>query len=369
MGGLQEDVIATTDKIRVSRGLAKAAAVSWRFLVVVAAGLVLLYLLVQLRIVVLPLIIASLIATILGPPAAALRKRGVPRILSAWIVLLAFLLGIGGIVWLVAPEVASQMSDIGASVKKGTEDILTWLAEGPLDVSRQEVNDYVNRASEQLGQSSSSLAGGLLSGLIKLGEIVAGILLTIVLLFFFIKDGDKLFDWTIEHLPAKNREDVREVSLKVWTSLGAFVRGTALVALVDGVLIGAVLLLLGVPLVLPLAILQFVGGFFPLVGAVVAGAIAALVTLVTQGVVDAGIVAIAVTAIQQIEGDVLQPVILSRAISIHPIGILLSIAAGTILAGLAGAFLAVPVLATVATILTHMHQNSQGAAATLETGA
>ncbi|MFN2488576.1 MAG: AI-2E family transporter [Actinomycetota bacterium] len=326
------------------------AALSWRFLVIVAAGWLIVMALVTLRIVVLPLIIALLISTLLGPPAAWLRAHAWPRLLAAWTVLFGSLLVLAALVTVLAPQVSSELGDLAQSARAGFEEVATWLVEGPLELTRDQVDRYVDRAVEQARSNSSIITSGVLTGAIAAAEAIAGAVLTLVLVFFFIKDGDDMLEWGLKQFPQGTREHARAVAHRAWDSMGAYIRGTAVIALVDAVLIGIALLVIGVPLVVPLMVLTFFGGFFPLIGAVLAGAIAALVALVTNGPLDAFLVAGAVTMIQQVEGDVLQPVVLGRAVRLHPVVILLALTAGAVLGGIAGAFLAVPVTAVATSV-------------------
>jgi predicted PurR-regulated permease PerM len=306
--------------------------------------------LVRLRLVVIPVIIALLISTLLVPLSTRLRKRGWPRLLAAWAVFLGSLLLLAGIVTVLAPQVADELDQLGESVRRGSERVIAWLVDGPLNLTRAEVDNYVDQAIERMRQNASSLTSGVLAGAVVAAEVLAGILLVLVLVFFFVKDGDNIFAWITKQFRADHRHHVQEAGRRAWDAMGAYVRGTAVIALVDAVLIGIALLIIGVPLVLPLTVLTFFGAFFPLVGAVIAGAIAALVALVSTGPLDALLVVAAVTVIQQVEGDVLQPVVLGRAVKLHPVAILLALTAGAVVAGIAGAFLAVPVTAVATAI-------------------
>jgi len=325
-------------------------ALAWRFLVVAAAAWIVLLLFTRLRVVVLPAIVALLISTLLVPIKEWLQRRGTPSLLATWATVLGSLLLLVGLVALIAPQVADELDNLGTSIRQGTEEVLSWLADGPLNLSRGEVNTYIDRAAEQLRANSSAITSGVLAGAVVAIEVVAGMFLTLVLVFFIIKDGDDMWEWVTNQFSASNRRHVVAVGERTWQTLSGYVRGTALVALADAVLIGIALFVIGVPLIVPLMVLTFFGGFFPLVGATLAGAVAALVALVTTGPLDALLVVGAVTAIQQVEGDLLQPMVLGRAVRLHPVVILLSLTAGAVLAGIAGAFLAVPVAAVAASI-------------------
>lgn len=343
-----------TPRARVPRALDTAAAYSWRLLVTVAAATIVIYVLVVLRLVVIPMFVALLIATLLVPLAERLRGRGVPSLLATWVVFAGAIGAFAALVVLLAPEVADQLDEVGQEVRTGAEDVVTWLVDGPLNLSRADVDRYLDQLSGQLQEQRSALISGAFRGAYVLVEVIAGLLLTLVLTFFFVKDGDRISKAMAGFFPRERRTDIRALGRRAWGALGAYMRGTALVGVVDAVAIGLALLILGVPLLIPLVIITFFGAFFPLIGAVVAGIIATLVTLVTKGFVAALIVAGVTVAVQQLEGDVLQPIVLGRAVKLHPVVILLSITGGAIVAGVAGAFLAVPLAAVTSATVSYV---------------
>ena len=328
----------------------RAATLSARFLLVVAAGAVVVYALVKLRLVVLPVIISLLICTLLAPPVRWLTARGWKPLLATGAVMLGTLVLAAALFAVLAPQIAGEVEDMGRAVREGADEVLRWLTSGPLGLSEQQINAFVDRVGERLRENVGSITGGLLTGAIAVAEGIAGTLLTLVLVFFLLKDGPQMRDWFLRHFDGERREHAAEIATRAWNALGGYVRGTAIVATVDAVLIGLLLAILGVPLVIPLAVLTFFGAFFPLVGATVAGAVAALVALVTEGATDALIVAGGILVIQQVEGDVLQPLVVGRAVRLHPVVILLALTAGAILGGIAGAFLAVPVTAVAVSV-------------------
>jgi predicted PurR-regulated permease PerM len=336
--------------VSLPRGLVVAAAYSWRFLFVVGAGAVLVYGLVKLRLLVFPIISALMLATIVAPAAGWLSRRGIPRGLASFTVILGGLLALVGLVVLVAPLVAGELDDVGSSFKEGADKTLRYLAEGPFELSEQDIDRFVDQAGEQISQSRGQITSGVVAGAIKLIEVIAGILLTIVLLFFFVRDGDRMYGWIESQFRNQNQRHAREIGLRSWAVLRAYVRGIAIIALFDGAVMGITLLAIGAPLVVPLALITFFGAFFPIVGAVVAGAIAALVTLVTSGFTDAVIVTAVTVVINQLEGDILQPLVMGKSLNLHPVAILVALTAGGILAGVPGAFLSVPVAAVAATV-------------------
>jgi putative heme transporter len=339
-----------------------AAAYSWRFLVVAAAVAVVGFVLNELRLVVLPVIVAVLICTVLVPPARWLRRRGVPGLAATFAVLGLSALLLGGIAAGIAPSLTSEFRDLGSDVEGGIDEVSEWLTDGPLNLSDSQVARWRASAERALDENRGALVGGALSGAVVFVEVVAGLLLTIVLVFFFVKDGESIWAKFVGLFPLAKRGHVRALGERSWQTMTAYLRGIALVAFVDTVLIGIALVVLGVPLVVPLMVLTFFGAFFPLVGAFVAGAVAALVALVSEGVVTALIVVAVITIIQQLEGDFLYPVVVGRTLRLHPVAILLALTAGAVVAGVVGAFVAVPVAAVAASIAAYVRETTQESA-------
>lgn len=334
--------------------LERAAVVSGRLLAVGAAVFAAALLPARLRLVVLPAVLASWLATVLVPPARWLRARGLPPLVTTWAVLLAALAVLAGIAALLATQVVGQFDQLAADVGVGVDDVRAWLVEGPLGPSDDQVGRYFDRAGEQLREAVPSLAPGLLGGAVLLLEVLAGLLLAAVLVFFFVQDGERMAAWAASRLPQRRREVVSASARRGWDALGAYVRGEVVVALVDAVGIGVGLALIGVPLVLPLAALTFFLGSIPLAGATVAGAVAVLVALASGGLGDALWATAVVVAVQQLEGDLVSPLVLGRAVRLHPVVILLALTAGTVVAGLIGAFLAVPATAVAVVVANEL---------------
>lgn len=327
---------------------------AWRGLVVLAGVVAVIYALSALRLVVLPVIIAFLLCTVLVPPARWLERRGFPRLLASWVSLLGFFGVLVGVILLLAPTVRDEFDDLGPTLDEAQEEVYDYLEDSPLDLSRDEVDRYLDQGIESLEGSSSAVTERLASSAIIAGEIVAGFLLLIVLVFFFLKDGERFCEFGLRQLPPERQDLARALGRRAWATVSGYVRGTAIVAAVDATIIGIGLAVIGVPLVLPLAVLTFLGAFFPLVGATAAGIVAVLVALVTGGVGDAVLAGALVVLVQQIEGDVLAPLVLGKAVALHPVVILLSLAAGAVVAGLIGAFLAVPVAAVAVAIASEL---------------
>ncbi|MDP9401635.1 MAG: AI-2E family transporter [Actinomycetota bacterium] len=336
-----------TVDVRPRPVLRPPARLALEFLLVVAALAVLAFGLVRLRLVVLPVILAIFVSTLLVPIAGALHRRRVPRALATLLAMFGSVALLAGLVALLAPTVAGELDDLGREAQAGLDQVLRFLAERPFGIGRQEVEQGIDRVIERVRENSAALSRRLVSGAVLVGELIAGFLLTIVLVFFFVNDGRRIWGWVVSLFSARRQGDVDELGHRAWRTVGGYLRGVAVVALVDAVLIGLVLLIVGVPLVLPLALLTFFGAFFPLVGAAVAGVVAALVALVTTGVAAAVIVVVAILVIQEIEGDVLYPFVVGRAIRLHGVAILLLLTAGSVVAGVVGALFAVPLGAVV----------------------
>lgn len=327
--------------------------------VLAAAGLAIAgFVVVQLWLVVLPVLLALLLATLLVGPADALRRLGIPSAAAALVVMLAALAVFVGVLVSIVPAIVAEFDEVGRSARQGLDEALRWLSQGPLDIEREQVTRAVDRALEG-ASGAGNVTGSLLSGAALVFEVIAGLLLTLVVLFFFVHDGRRIWSWTVELLPIVHRTDADAIGRRMWSTACGYVRGVAIIALVDAVLIGIALLVIGVPLVLPLAVLTFLGAFVPLAGAVLAGAVAALVALVTEGAVAALLVVVVITVIQQLEGDLLYPLVVGRSIALHPVAILLALTAGAVLAGLVGALLAVPVAATAWDVLDYLKTRSR----------
>lgn len=323
-------------------GLRPLAASALELLLVAAAVALIGWVLVRLRLVVLPIVLAVFLSALLVPIARRLRAVGLPGAPATLLAMLGSVAVIGGLAAALAPSVADQTDELGDEVARGVDDVLSAFG-----VTDAEADRYLDQAVDQLQANSQSIGQGVVSSAFLAAEVVAGVLLALVLVFFFVKDGPRIWAWVVEQLPARRRVDVDEIGRRAWDTVGGYLRGVAIIATVDAVLIGLVLVILGVPLVVPLAVLTFFGAFFPIVGATVAGVAAALVTLVTEGTVDAIIVVVAILVIQELEGDILYPVIMGRTIALHPVAILLLLTAGGVIAGIVGALLAIPFGAVV----------------------
>jgi putative heme transporter len=282
--------------------------------------------------------------------------RGVPRLAATWLLMLGSLGSLALLIYLLAPTVAEQFTDLGPTLEEGREQIEEWLVDGPLGLSETDLEEYTEQALDAVRGSGQQLMSGVFAGVTVAIEVVVGFLLMLVLTFFFVKDGDKMAGWFLGHVRREHHDLARALGVRAWVAGGGYIRGTAIVALVDAIGIGIGLAIIGVPLVLPLAILTFFGGFFPLVGATVAGAIAVMVALVDGGLTPALLTLGVVLIVQQTESNLLEPLVLSRAVRIHPVGVLAALTAGGLLGGIVGAFLAVPTAAVLVALAAELRE-------------
>jgi putative heme transporter len=335
----------------VPHGLAVASAVVLRAAIVVGGVVIIALGAARLMLVVLPVIIALLLTTLLCPLVRALEGRGWRPAPAAFVTVLLAVLVFAGLWALIIPGVISQSDDLVASVQEGAGQAVGVLE--PLGVGRADVDEAIDKAL------SSVQANEVITGAVLLTQWAAAVVLIVVLTFFFLKDGTRLWDWVVELFHEDRQPVLREVGDRSWAVLSAYVRGVFLVACIDAVLIGAALLIVGVPVAMPLIVLTFVAAFFPILGAFVAGAAAVLVALVANGTVAALVILAVIVAVQQLEGNVFYPVVVGRKLRLHPVGILLALTAGGVLAGVAGAFLAVPVAAVTAAVIDYTRERRE----------
>jgi putative heme transporter len=338
----------------VPPALALLSGWSWRLLVVAAAAGLVLYLLILLKVVVLPVILALFLATLLVPLVKRLERAGWPHLGAVLAVFAGAVLAIALIVAGFIPLIGNELGTLGNRVDQGINEVQDFIASRPFGLSEEDLNRYLDQARQQLRENSSGITRGAVRGATLVGEFITGLILTLFLTFFFVKDSERFTRWILDFAGARRAGPLREVGRRSATAVSSYLRGQATVGLVDGVFIGIGLALVGVPLVIPLAFLTFIAAFLPLVGAFIAGALAALVALVTNGLTAALIVIGITVLVQQLEGHLLAPLLLGRAVALHPVVIILALAAGGILGGIVGAFLAVPIAAVVTAVGTYL---------------
>lgn len=344
----------------VPRGLRVAGAWAWRFLVLAAAAFVIFRAVSTLRLVVIPVMVSLLLAALLQPAVAWLRERGVPRTLAATIVLVAGIGAVAGTLTVVIEAFVDGFSDLAEQVRQGIDEIRNWLVQGPLSLSNAQLDEAIDAAQKAITDNQGSLTAGAVNTATTVGHVLTGFFLVLFTTFFFLKDGRAIWSFLVRLLPRAAREAVDQAGEYSWRTLIAYVRATVLVAFVDALGIGLAVYFIGVPLALPLGALVFLGAFIPVVGATLSGAVAVLVALVAKGPVAALAVLIAVIAVQQLEGHVLQPLLLGRAVALHPLGVIVALAAGVVLAGIVGALVAVPLVAVANTAIRYLVDYDRG---------
>lgn len=346
--------------------LVTAGAWSWRLLFLLVAAALVLMVLARLYLVTFPVIIALILATLCVGPARFLERLGVHRLLAALIVVAGGLAAVVGIVVVIAPQFVQEARELGPTITDAIETLFGFLDEN-FGWDREEIMSTINDGIAALQEESGQIASQVVSGAAVVVQAITALVLAITLLFFFVKDGAQIVDWMIARTPARARDTTRALGRRAWTALTGFIRGTAAIALIDAVGIGIGLAIVGVPLVLPIAVLVFLGGFIPVIGAFITGLIAVLVALASaepsEAFQTALIVLAIVVGVQQFESNVLQPVIMRRAVSLHPVVVLTTLTAGATIAGIVGAFLAVPIAAVLAAVgneLRLRYEASQG---------
>jgi predicted PurR-regulated permease PerM len=344
-------------EIRAPRLLVAASEISWRALVVLAAIVVVIFGLLKIGFVAIPIMIALLLSTLFVPPARWLQRRGLPAALATSIVFLIGIFALVGVVAGVSAAIASEADTLSRQVSGGADELGELIAGLPFAPDEAEIQRQIDSVDDRIREHSASIRDGVLAGAQAAGQFLAGLAIMLVVLFFFVKDGPKMWTWLCGLFPPERRDALDDMGERSWHVLTAYVRGVVVVALVDAVGIGIGLWIIGVPLVLPLAVITFLLAFVPIVGAYVAGAAATLVALVSIGPVAALATVGVVVLVQQLESHVLYPWIVGRTVELHPLVVLLSVAIGGVLYGIVGAALAVPLalLATAAVSVVQRH--------------
>lgn len=339
--------------------LERTAAYTWRLGLLGLAVVLAVWVLARLALVTLPVLVALILATLCVPIADWLERRGLPPAAAALVTVVGGLAVLAGLVAALVPSFVDQILALEPTVQAGVDNLLRWLEEGPLGYDRQRLQELFQQVQGRVRSSSGDILTGVLSGAVAAVNAVAALVLLIVLLFFFVKDRREIGAWFLARTPPRYREPGAAVAHRAWQALAGYVRGTATIAVIDAVGIGIGLLVLGVPLVLPLALLVFLGAFIPVIGAFVAGLVAVLVALADGGIGSALLVLALVVAVQQVEGNVLQPTIMRRAVALHPVVVLVALAVGASVAGIVGAFLSVPVAAVLAAVGNELRLRSE----------
>ncbi|KMS85681.1 AI-2E family transporter [Prauserella rugosa] len=331
----------------VPKGFRVSAALAWRFLVIVGALYVIGEIVGYLSVIMVPVSVALLLAALLIPAVHRLTNLGVPRVLSAVVVLIGGIGVVGGLLTFVIIQFTDGLPALQQQLTQSLEQIEDWLVNGPLHLRETQIEDAINSGIQFIQDNQAALTSSALTTATAIGTFLTGFLLMLFVLLFFLTSGEQIWRFTTLFVPAHVRPRVDLAGRRSFGSLISYVRATAAVAVVDAVLIGIGLAIVGVPLVIPLATLIFLGAFVPIIGAVVTGAVAVLVALVTNGFIAALVVLAIVVGVMQVEGNVLQPMLLGRSVKLHPLAVVIAITIGLAVAGIPGALLSVPLLAVL----------------------
>jgi predicted PurR-regulated permease PerM len=348
--------VAHRDDLDVPRGLRVSAAWAWRVLLLVLAGAAVLWVIAKVQLVVVPLVIALLLSALLSPLVGILRHAKLNRSFATTIVMIMGIAAVAGVLTLVISQFVQGAPDLSAKAADGVQRIQDSLKTGPLHLSDEKVQGLFQDLRNLITNNREALTSGALSTATTLGHVITGLFLVLFSTFFFLRDGRRISRFLVGLLPEPVRDRMLGAVDVSWTTLVSYVRATVLVAFIDALGIGLALAICRVPFAFPLAALVFLGAFIPIVGATVSGVVAVLVALVGRGPAVALIILAAVIGVQQLEGHVLQPLIMGRAVAIHPLAVIVAIATGIVLAGIIGALVAVPIVAVLNTGIRHLAQ-------------
>lgn len=336
---------ASLDDASVTPLVRKTAAWSWRLLVIFAAALAVIWVISKLEIIVVPVLLALILSALLVPVVDWLDLRRVPRGAAVSLVLLGGFAILGGILAFVISQFIVGLPDLVKQVERSIDSSRRWLIEGPAHLRREQIDNAGNAAIEALRNNQAKLTSGAISTAATITELLTAAVLVLFTLIFLLYGGRNIWQYVVKIVPAPARDRVLEAGRAGYSSLIGYVRATFLVALTDAIGVGTGLAIMGVPLALPLASLVFLGAFIPLLGALISGLLAVVVALLAKGMVYALITLGLLIAVNQLEAHLLQPLVMGRAVSIHPLAVVLAISTGGVLAGIVGALLAVPTVA------------------------
>jgi predicted PurR-regulated permease PerM len=348
----------TSGRGSIPKLLDQAAGLSWRFILVVFGVGLVVWGLAKLEVVVIPVVLALFGSAILGPPSRWLMTKGVPRPVATLIVVLAAMGILAGFVMWTVPRVVEQIPDFTRSLTSGVAHIQRWLESGPLRVSPRQL-DLRHMVPSLL--TSREFTARALGGVSLLTKGLAVAVLAFILTIYFVNDGDRMYAWFVSLFEGDHQESVRELGVRAWENVAAYIRGTTINGICNGTMMAIGLLLLKVPLVLPLAILTFFGAYIPILGAILAGLVAALIALVSNGPIAALIVVGITIFIHQFEGNVLAPQVFGHSFRLHPVAVLLALSAGTVIGGIPGAMLAVPTLGVLVSMAAFSRDRARSA--------
>ena len=346
-------------RYQVPVGVEIAAGWSWRLLLIAAAGGVGIWLLRFFSEITVAVAIAVLGTALTIGAVDWLVERRVPRLLATFIVVIAMLAAFFGMLALVGQQLSTQVDDLRANVVEGISQVQDWARTGPLGLSDAQLQSWIDEAKSAISTTDSSVVTRITAVGATITHVVAGFFIALFSAFFFLYEGDRIWSWIVALFPRAARERVHSSGQTAWRSLTAFVRATVIVALTDALGVAVAAWALGVPLTLAIGVLVFLGAFVPIIGALISGMVAVLVALVAQGPWTALFMLIAVVIVQQFESHVLQPFLMGAFVAVHPLAIIIAIAAGVVVAGVVGALIAVPLAACLNGIVRHLAETAQ----------
>ncbi|SFF46803.1 Predicted PurR-regulated permease PerM [Actinacidiphila alni] len=335
------------------------AEIGWRLLVLAGTVWVLMRVIGAVQLVVLAFTAGLLITALLQPFVARLKRRGVPRGVATAMVFVGGFVIMGLVGWFVVWQVMDNIDNLSSSLQDGVNEGKKWLLNSPFHVTDDQINQVAKNLQAAIGSNTKALTDAGLQGVTVIVELLTGMLLAMFSTLFLLYDGPNIWNWFLRLFPEAARDGLAGAGPRAWRTLTLYVRGTVIVALIDAIFIGVGIFFLGVPMAVPLAVVIFLSSFVPLVGAVASGFIAVVVALVTEGPFTALMVLVVVLAVQQIEGHILQPFILGRAVRVHPLAVVLSVAAGSMIAGIGGAVVAVPLVAVGNTVVGYLRAHAK----------
>jgi predicted PurR-regulated permease PerM len=311
-----------------------------------------LWLVAQLWVIMLALIVAVFMARALMGPANWLRRRGARPAVAALGAMAGFGMVVVGVGSLIVPAVVDEFTDLGPTIAEATDDIERWLVEdSPFDINQGDLDQFRDQAGESVSRALRSSGGKVVDGLLAAVEVLTGLLLAAITTFFLLKDGDRFTNWLLTFMPERSQPTIARLGSRAWRTLGGYLKGGAILGVLEAAIIGLTLVIMGASLVLPVMVLTFSAAFIPFAGAILAGVVAVMVALATAGPGAALVVGIVAVVVQQLDNDFLAPLVYGKALELHPLAVLFGIAGGSALFGAVGAVLAVPVTAVVLNVI------------------
>lgn len=344
-------------RARINPVIDRLGVTAWRLVGMGIVFVAAVWLLARLWVIVLAVAIATLFARAMNPVAVWLRGKGMKPALVAVTVMLGFTLVMAGIIAALVPPIRNSFEDLGPTIEQSIDDLEDWLVDdSPFDVSRQDIRDFREDARDRVGDAFSSSEASVVSGTMVAFEVITALVLSLITTFFILKDGERFGRWLTEFVPGRHRPLAMRLARKAWWTLGGYLKGAAILGVVEGTIMAVTVWLAGGTLAVPVGVITFFAAFVPFAGAVVAGTIAVLVTLVTGGVTGALIVLVVAIVVQQLDNDILAPFIYGKGLELHPLVVLFALAGGSALMGPVGALFAVPVSAVTINVIAEARQ-------------